>query len=176
MKKSELLDFNEALQHPGKRQVFGVRTELPEEEDLDLLEPISGEVEGISTGNILLLKAKLKTRLVVECARCGSPIEMDLPFDMEDEIPVEGVPSSFSHEGFAKVVPEEDYPLFQGNSLMRDNYLRQGLLLNMPLQTLCTGSWDIPCPGASELDSDPHFGHPSLQGLASLKKSEDLAP
>jgi uncharacterized metal-binding protein YceD (DUF177 family) len=96
---------------------------------------------------------------------------------MSDEFPVEGIPSSWSHEGFAKVVPDEPEDLFEGNSLKRDNYVRQGVILNLPLQPLCAGGWEGDCPlgrhpdftgGQEEGVPAPPQGDPRLKGLGDL--------
>lgn len=176
MKREALLDLNEALQNPGYRLNYSIQTELPEEEDIDLLKPITGQLEAVSTGNVLLVRADFHTRCVVECARCGNPVETDVEFQMSDEFPVEGIPSCYGSGGHAKVEDEEPYPLFKDNSLIRDAYVRQGLLLNLPTQVLCTGSWDEPCPDAVDLEAreeaeEPH-GHPAFQKLANIKKED----
>ncbi len=174
MKRETFLDLNEALQNPGKKLLFAVSTELEDEEDLDLLEPLTGEIEAISTGNVLLLNSKLKTTLVTECARCGTPINLVLDFKMEDQFDVEGVPSCYASDGYAHVVTDEPYPVFQGNNLIRDAYLRQGLLLNMPLQPLCTDSWEKDCPNAPKLpESKIEEGHPAMQALQKLRHDEE---
>jgi uncharacterized protein len=177
MKRENLLDLNEALQHPGKKLVFPINTELETEEDLDLLEPVTGQIEGVSTGNLLFLESHLMTRLVTECARCGTPIELDIDFEMTDNFDVDGIPSSYASDSHAHIVEDEPFPLFKGNSLMRDEYVRQGLLLNVPMQPLCTGSWDIPCPEAPVIEeppaAEPGAGHPALQALNKLKDPED---
>jgi uncharacterized protein len=169
--REDLLDLNEALQHPGTRLEFEIKTELPNEENIDLLDPISGTIEAISTGNILIVTASLDVHCVVECAKCGRAINKRFAFKMEDEFPVEGTPSSFGSGTFAHVEPEEVHPLFEENLLIEDAYLRQGLLLNMPLQPLCGDSWDDPCPGEDEMAVEKHSpkgGHPGMQNLDRL--------
>ena len=169
MTREGLLDLNEAVQHPGKKLVFDVQTELKHEEDIDLLEPVTGQLRAVSTGNLLLVDADLSTRAVLECARCSAPIELDLEFQMSDQFLVEGLPSAYSHEGYAKVVADEPEPMFQGNSLIFDSYVRQGLLLNLPAQPLCSGSWDGPCKGeVPKLEGAGESGHPAFIALSSL--------
>lgn len=153
MRRDDLLDLNDVLQHPGRRLEVDISTELPEEEDLDLLRPLEGYLEAVSTGNVLLITGKFQVRLVVECARCSGPLESDLEFEIDEQFPVEGVPSSLSPQDSAKVVADEPFPLFEGNSLMVENLLRQGLLLSIPTQTLCEFGWDGPCPKADAADA-----------------------
>lgn len=150
MARGVRLDLNEALQHPGRRIEFEVRTELETESDLDLLEPVAGTLTAVSTGNVLLVQATLRTRMVVECARCGEGLSRDHEFVMDEQFQVEGVPSSYQSGDYARVVPDEPYPLFEGNNLVLDAFVRQGLLVTMPYQPLCEYGWDGPCPIAAE--------------------------
>jgi len=174
MKREDLLDLNEAVQHPGKELTFEVQTDLAHEEDLDLLDTVKGEIRAVSTGNVLLLEGDFSTRCVLECARCSSPLEVEVAFHMDDQFPVEGIPSAYSAEGFAHIVPDEPYPLFHNNSLIKDNYVRQGLLLNIPEQALCPFGWDGPCPNAEALlkKLDVPSGHPAFDKLRQLKQSD----
>jgi uncharacterized metal-binding protein YceD (DUF177 family) len=173
MTRHGLVDLNEAVQNPGKRLAFDISTELDEVEDIDLLIPLEGVLEGVSTGNALIVKSEFKTRIVVECARCGEPIELDVEFTMDDDFPIEGIPSCYGSDGYAEVVNDEEYPLFDKNGLKIDDYLRQGLLLNLPTQPLCSGSWDIPCPNAPAVNSDRKYGHPALQDLQKFRSESD---
>jgi uncharacterized protein len=175
MKRQGLLDLNEAVQHPGKKLRFEIETNLPDEEDLDLIEPVTGTLDVVSTGNILLLKGLYKATCVVECARCGEPINQTVEFKMADEFQVEGVPAGYGTGEYAQVVEEEDYPLFHKNALMKDTYVRQGLIVNMPVQPLCSFGWDGPCPKAKARESKQpvEHGHPAMQKLRELVETDD---
>lgn len=150
MRRDDLLDLNDVLQHPGRQIAVDIVTELPQEEDLDLVKPVEGYLEAVSTGNILLVTGKFDTRAVVECARCSGPLEVDFSFEIDEQFPVEGVPSSMNPQDYARVVPDEPYELFEGNSLIVEALLRQALLLELPTQPLCEFGWDGPCPVAAE--------------------------
>ncbi|MBL8087424.1 MAG: DUF177 domain-containing protein [Chthonomonas sp.] len=146
MKRDDLLDMNDALQHPGREIAVDLSTELPEEEDIDLLSPVEGYLEAVSTGNVLLVEGEFKTRCVLECSRCGHPLEQEIEYRMEEQFQVIGTPSTYSHDDYARVKDEEDYPLFEGNSLMVEKLVRQGLLVNLPMAVLCEHGWEEPCP------------------------------
>ncbi len=150
MRRDDLLDLNDVLQHPGRTLAVDVSTELPEEADLDLITPLEGFLEAVSTGNLLLVKGEFSTRMVVECARCTGPIETDIKFEIDEQFAVEGTPSSLDPKDMAKVVADEPFPLFEGNELIVENLLRQGLILAIPVQPLCEYGWDGPCPQAAE--------------------------
>lgn len=173
MDRSGLLDLNEALQHPGTRIIFDIDTPLSQEADIDLTEPVKGTLEAISTGNALIITADLKATAVVECARCAEPVAVPVSFRMEDDFSVEGTPSAYSQQGFAKVVPDEPTPIFSENCLIQDEYIRQGLLLNLPARSLCAA-----CKKAEEQGEEPEFAkqesiNPAMAQLQGLLSKED---
>jgi uncharacterized protein len=175
MKRDDLLDLNDVLQHPGRKLEVDISTELPEEADLDLVKPLDGYLEAVSTGNILLITGKFATRAVLECARCVEPIEVDIEFDIDEQFPVAGIPSSYGGQDFARVVADEPFQLFEGNNLIVENLLRQGLLVEIPMQPLCKFGWDGDCPIAREKGHLPNApaGRPEFEQLINLRKNEE---
>ncbi|HVT12861.1 MAG TPA: YceD family protein [Fimbriimonadaceae bacterium] len=175
MRREDLLDLNDVLQHPGRKVAVDISTELPDEADIDLVAPLEGFLEAVSTGNILLITGEFKTRAVVECARCTAPLEKDLQFEIDEQFPVEGIPSSLSQHDFARVVPDEPYALFEENNLIVEALLRQALLLAIPMQPLCEYGWDGPCPVAAQRGVGkvaPAFGHPEMSKLSEFLRPE----
>lgn len=169
MRRQDLLDLNEALQHPGRTIEAEISTELTEEADLDLVSPLEGTLTAVSTGNLLLIHGDFRTRVVVECARCTSPLEKDVVFEIDEQFPVEGIPSSFNPREHAVVKADEPYPLFDGNQLMVEALLRQWLIVNLPTQPLCEFGWDGPCPVA-EAARRIKAGQDGETPFAALKK------
>lgn len=179
MRRDDLLDLNDVLQHPGRQLSVDISTELPNEEDVDLIRPIEGFLEAVSTGNLLLITGTFGTRMVFECARCSGPLELDLEFDLDEQFTVEGIPSSLNQQDYARVVPDEPFELFEGNSLLVENLIRQGLLLSLPMQALCEFGWEGDCPQAAARASELRtngLGRPEFSGLANLlRQEEDLS-
>lgn len=179
MRREDLLDLNDVLQHPGRELAVDISTELPEEADVDLLKPLEGYLEAVSTGNLLLITGKFTTRAVLECARCAGPLEVDIEFELDEQFPVEGIPSSLSPQDTAKVAPDEPFELFDGNNLLVENLVRQGLLLAMPVQSLCEYGWDGDCPQAAALLASikkVKAIRPEFESLSSLLTPEDENP
>lgn len=175
MKRDDLLDLNDVLQHPGRTIAVDISTELDQEGEVDLVRPLEGFLEAVSTGNLLLLKGEFKARVVVDCARCSGPIEQDIEFTLEEEFPVEGTPSMYNPQDYARVAADEPYQLFEENNLIVEALLRQGLILALPMQPLCKFGWDGDCPMAKEqsLRRSGNEGRPEFSGLANLLKKED---
>jgi uncharacterized protein len=176
MRRDDLLDLNEVLQHPGKKLEVEIATDLPQDSDVELLRPLEGYLEAVSTGNLLLLKGQFETNAIVECARCGAPIEVPVSFEVEEQFPVEGVPSSYASQDYARVAAEDEpYPLFEGNSLMAETLLRQDLLVALPVQALCQYGWDGPCPVAAERgvdrrSADAHVENPLSEAMKAAER------
>lgn len=177
MRRDDLLDLNDVLQHPGRKIAVEISTELPDEADLDLLAPLEGEMEAVSTGNLLLVTGTFHTRLVLECSRCTNPLEVDVEFELDEQFPVEGVPSSFSSQDMAKVVDDEPYPLFEGNFLLVEDLLRQNLLLALPLTIDCQTATGKPCPDELTAKIEGATGgRLEFQGLKGLLENEEPKP
>jgi uncharacterized metal-binding protein YceD (DUF177 family) len=176
VKRDDLLDLNDVLQHPGRKLAVDISTELPEEEDVDLLRPLEGFLEATSTGNLLLITGQFSTRVVLECARCTGPLEVDIAFELDEQFPVEGTPSSLNAQDYARVVPDEPFTLFEENSLIVEQLLRQGLLLSLPVQALCEHGWEGDCPQATERSirtAAPETGRPEFGRLSNLLQPGD---
>jgi uncharacterized metal-binding protein YceD (DUF177 family) len=165
MKRDDLLDLNDVLQHPGRTIAVEISTEMENEADIDLITPLEGYLEAVSTGNLLLLTGSFSTRAVVECSRCGKAIEVDIAFDLDEQFPVEGTPSSMNPQDQAVVKDEEPYPLFDGNHLMVEALLRQDLLVGMPLQAYCPEG----CEMATKDTASGSGGRLEFKGLEALK-------
>jgi uncharacterized protein len=150
MRRDDLLDLNEVLQHPGRKLEVDISSELPQEKEIELIRPLEGYLEAVSTGNLLLLTGKFEGAAILECARCGGPLETPFEFEIEEQFPVVGVASSYSSQDYARVDAEEEpYPLFEGNSLLVEDLLRQDMIVALPVQPLCQYGWEGPCPVAA---------------------------
>lgn len=171
MKSPRLLDLNEVLQHPGKKIDVSIESDLEGDPDVELLAPVKGTLNAVSTGNLLLLRGRFESRLIVDCARCGAPLEVGVDFEVEEQFPVEGVAACYGMNDFARVVPDEPYPLFEGNSLLVDALLRQDLIVAEPLQPLCQYGWEGPCPNAAlgKPAAAAGFGRPEWASLSKWK-------
>lgn len=179
MRKEGLLDLNEAVQHPGKRLVFNFTTSLSQEQELELVEPVAGHIEAYSTGNQLMIEATCRAVCIMDCARCGSALEVQFDFDMEDNFDVDGIPSAYASDSYAKVVSDEPFPLFDHNALVRDTYVRQGLWVNLPTQPLCQHGWEGDCPNAAAIADyveEPEVVadiNPAFSKLKEIQSGED---
>lgn len=170
MKRPKQVDLNDAVQHPGRVVEFEVETSLEEEEDVDLLKPIVGNLEAVSTGNILFIDGTLRAELILECSRCLKPVDVRMDLQVHEEFPIEGIPAGFGNREYAEVKEEgEAYPLFDGNSLRWEDLVRQCLWLSMPTRTVCSEA----CPGIAAYETNDEPVRPELAMLSQLLEDEE---
>ena len=169
MRKPKLIDLNDAVQHPGRHVSYDVSTSLDEEEDLDLLAPIEGPIDAVSTGNVLLVKGELTAKVVMECVRCLNPVNVEVEFELDEEFPIEGTPAGFGNRDYAEVKEvDEPAPLFEHNQLRYEDLIRQNLWLSLPLRPLCSEA----CKGLADTDGDGEHGRPEFSALKGLLEKD----
>ena len=137
MKKTKLLDLNDAIQHPGRHVEFDITAELSQDEELRLHRPVTGQINAVSAGNALLIKGDFQTAVVLKCSRCLMPVQVEISFNLEEHFAIEGTPAGHSSSRHARVDDEEPFQLFDGNSLRYEELIRQNLWLNLPMRPLC---------------------------------------
>lgn len=169
MRKPKLIDLNDAVQHPGRHVEYDVSTSLDEEEDIDLLEPIEGLIDAVSTGNLLMVKGDFTAKVVMECVRCLKPVTAEVKFVLDEEFPVEGTPAGFGNRDYAEVKEvDEPSPLFEHNQLRYEDLIRQNLWLSLPLRPLCSEA----CKGIGHSDDDGEHGRPEFSALKGLLEDD----
>jgi len=170
MHREKLLDLNEAIQFPGKVLSFELSTELEEEEDIDLLSSLHGTLSAVSNINMLTITGHFETSVVMECARCLQPVVVDLEFDINEEFPISGIPASMAKNSYAQIKTEAEFaPLFEGNSLIYEELLRQSLWLNLPSRQLCRSD----CPGLPGIETPPEPIHSEFEEIYEILKKRE---
>lgn len=131
------------------------------------------EVSAQSAGDDVLLRTAIRTRVLAECSRClgDVPVEVDLhlhnmmsPANKRAPLPEE-----------LELTPEEvAHEFFSGDKLILDELVREHILLEVPMQPLCSddcGGISIPDGVRAPDDWDaPEEGvDPRLAPLMKLK-------
>lgn len=175
MNKESRLDLNDIVQHPGRTLEMKVETELLDQNDINLVKPIKGDLKAYSTGNALIISGKFNVNCILDCSRCSHPLESGFEFNLEEEFDIEGVPSGYGTGGMARIVPpiEEEEPLFEENSLLIEALLRQLVLAGTPMQTLCSYGWEGDCPHAFKAKEDADAIKNRFAVLKSILEKED---
>ena len=133
------LDVGMALKNPGQAYPFQADLELPDMEVLD--DPIhfdSIRVEGefFCTGDQRIsLRAEAVAQVVSRCDRCLEPVRVTVRADVDAL--------------YARQPDPEDPDLysFEGHAIELTDSIRDALLLELPLQFLCSEDCKGLCPG-----------------------------
>jgi uncharacterized protein len=148
--------------------------ELTIADEVELAEPVSGEVRLTNSGRSILVQGHLTTALTEPCSRCLAPARAPLSVELEEE----ALPSVDVETGVLLDTSEEpdQLRLSANHELDLEPAVRDAVSLAEPIAPLCRPD----CPGLCEtcgadLAADPAHAHPDddidprLAALAGLR-------
>ncbi len=135
------LDLSEIAANLGKRIKYEIN-EAPLEDaqsGLKCVEPVTGSVTFANTGKTIDVRGEFRTSVELDCARCLRAYRMSVEMPIEEELPLEGAPwaTEQQQEDVEELPEEEKEPLFVDNIFDLEEYLRQSILVNVPIKPLC---------------------------------------
>jgi uncharacterized protein len=179
------LDLSEIAAHLGKRIKYELHEKPLEDADsgLKCVEPIVGDIAFSNTGRTIDVRGRFRTTIELECGRCLKTYQMPVAAPIEEEMPLEGQPwaPEASDEEEDELLEELAEPLFVDNIFDLDEYLRQSILVNVPIKPLCEEECKGLCPhcGANLNDAScecqPDTEESPFATLASLLKKEETS-
>jgi uncharacterized protein len=123
------------------------------------------------SGKDVVVRGNVTAELTVECARCLQPARVVVREPLSGLLVPTGELSGDSHSDEAELTPEEaDVMPYDGETVVLDDFVRDELLLGVPMIPLCSES----CPGISPQtlpESASQAIDPRLSPLLRLKKS-----
>ncbi len=159
--------------HPGEEEQFAfVLDDLPSISEFSFPEPIQVKGKIINTGNVLELKASLKTSVLTTCSRCLDEVKVPLEVTFTEE---------YCHAGDCDILRKQspddgNVIVFDGDFIDIAEAVQENLILSLPMRTLC----EPDCPGfCPQCGQDLKEGtcqchkdniDPRLAVLAKLKK------
>jgi uncharacterized protein len=116
----------------------------PMSEQIQMAAPVCGDVQLTRTNRGILVRARLKVTVELECSRCLEVYLEDLPVEFGEEyIPVvdvvTGQPTNIPHESYAFLISEK-------HELDLNPALREYGLLALPMKPLCRMNCAGLCP------------------------------
>lgn len=116
----------------------------PVDERVNLAGPatVSGEVR--LTGNEVLVEGHVETRVQVECDRCLKPVELPVSADFA----LEYITGADYESGSVAALSEEQLSVsvFDGEAIDVDEMVKEQILLEVPVRTLCREDCQGICP------------------------------
>jgi len=114
-------------------------------EDARPLTAVEGHVRMLRTQRSIFVRGRLQTRVTVECSRCLTDTEVPICFDVDDEF----FPGIDVVTGHALQRPDDDdlgFMIAANHELDLSESVRQHMLLELPMQTICEETCAGLCP------------------------------
>ncbi len=161
---------------PGTSERFEVaEPPLPIADEVELVDPVTGEIRLIYSGRSILVQGRLQTAIAEQCSRCLRPARAPVSVELAEEaLPSVDVSSGAPLEAEAE---PDLLRLTDHHELDLEPAVRDAISLAEPIAPLCRPD----CPGLCEtcgvdLTDDPGHRHPAedidprLAALASLRE------
>ena len=154
-----LLDLSEIVIREGMRVKHQVDQPRVEDPDLVFTEPLLGTLTFENAGDLINIRGRVESRLSIACNRCLEDVRVPLQLRVEEHFPIEEIlhPDRQPAEGedYDTTVSSVVY-LDQGRPMLDlDELLRQLIVAELPIQTLCNDACAGLCPtcGANRNES-----------------------
>lgn len=178
-----LLDLSEIVIRHGMHVDLDVDQPGVEDPDLSFLEPLKGRLAFANGGDLVNIHGTLDMTLSIPCSRCLTEVRVPLELHVDEHFPIEEVlhPNRQPEEGedYDPTVSSVVY-LDQGKPILDlDELLRQLIIAELPIRTLCTEACEGLCPkcGGNRNQTPCTCGeeraNKPLAGLAALLDDSD---
>jgi uncharacterized protein len=179
------LDLSEIISRLGMRYEYPVEEPPIVDEDLECVDPITGNIVFTNTGSVLLIDGKVQTTVVLPCGRCLAYFREPVHLPISEQFEMVTKPGGPRGKPMNVVLEEDESPiagkLFDGNLFDLTEMLRQGIMLALPTRPLhdeaCKGLCAI-CGkdlNAGPCECRPDTSHHALSNLGALLKEKKKA-
>jgi len=139
------LDLSEIAATVGKKYRYEIKEECAEDEDLRCIAPIVGSIEFTNTGRLIVARGSVSTTIELDCSRCLERLTAPVEVETDEQFPVTNVQALMA--GYEEEITEEEQePLFVNNILDLPEFIRQMILVQVPIQPLCSKDCKGLCP------------------------------
>lgn len=139
------LDLSEVAGNLGKSYHYDINEACVKSEDFRCIKPVVGSVDFTNTGRLIVVRGHFNTEVELDCSRCLEKVPMPVEVKVEEQLPI---------KNFA-VEPVEDEDIdeeeevagfFENNIFDLSEYLRQAIVVQMPIKALCSDVCKGLCP------------------------------
>ena len=143
--KEMKLDLSEIATTIGKSYHYEIKEGCADYEDLRCTEPITGSVDFTNTGRMIVARGSLSTTVELECSRCLERLTMSVDVKIDEQLPISSLQALIA--GHEEELPEEEMePLFENNVFDLSEFIRQMVLVQVPIKPLCSEACLGLCP------------------------------
>lgn len=145
-----LLDLSEIVIREGMRVKHEVDQPSVEDPDLQFVEPLQGTLTFQNAGDLINISGTVTSTIVIGCNRCLADVRTPITLEVDEHFPIEEIlhPNRQPEEGedYDTTVSSVVY-LDQGKPILDlDELLRQLIIAEIPIQTLCSDACAGLCP------------------------------
>ena len=143
------LDLSEIVSEVGKRLTYEFREPPLEDlgDDIACVGEVRGKITFSNAAAALILRGKAVAEVELTCSRCLSPYRETFDMDISEEIPLAEHAPDGAEQDFEDLPEDEKEPLFADNVFDLTEFLRQAVLVNVPMRTICSPECKGLCPG-----------------------------
>jgi uncharacterized protein len=139
------LDLSELVANIGKSYHYEVDEGCDGLDDLRCSERVTGSIDFTNTGRVIVARGSLHTSVKLDCSRCLEAVARSVDVTVEEQLPIASVWTAAT--GSEEEADEEEAdPLFEDNLFDLSEYIRQAVLVQVPMQPLCRDDCRGLCP------------------------------
>jgi uncharacterized protein len=133
------IDLNELAGNLGKNYHYKIREDCkdPEYAEVHCVEKIIGSADFTNTGSLIIARGSFRAVVEVECARCLTIATMPVEVTIEEQFPIKD-PEPFVAGGEEEIIEEDIATVFSDNIFDLSEFIRQSVLVQVPIQPLCS--------------------------------------
>lgn len=174
------LDISKIRSVRGSRECYHLETAAFDfmSNDWQLAQSLVVDAEISHAGQFLELKGQIHTAVQGNCARCLELVVVPVNCNFAERLLYAKDVSLFSHLAVGEV--EEEYFIYDKDTLDITDILRENILAVLPQKILCRDDCRGLCPkcgknlNQGQCDCDLHEVDPRLAVLAKLKETEEV--
>lgn len=151
------LDLTEVLRGPGHSVERDVAIPAGELDEWTLTEAVTGHISVTNARRNIVVRGNARTSIELECGRCLQPFSYPLTLELDvvvplgvfnDQLGAAAISDDESDEG-NELTREDIAALFSEHHLDVGELVRQAIVLNAPIQALCSAQ----CQGLPEFQN-----------------------
>ena len=127
---------------PGAHGRYVVDETIRPLEGVEVVGPVAGEITVQNTGQLLLVRGRLRATVRMNCVRCLTPTEEPIAMAIEEEFAAAGAPADVD------TIDREDPERSALHDYVLDvrEFVRQQVAINTPMASLCRPDCQGLCP------------------------------
>jgi len=156
------IDLAELVRQPGKQIVVDIDEPPPSDEDVTYVTPARGRVTIANTGDLVLVRGSIRVKIAAQCARCLCDVRQQVEAEIEEQYTLSNVENARYNDTQVSIVADEENEVPPG--LMELSVMdlaviiRQAVILNTPLSSVCRPDCLGLCPTCGKNRNDPDAG------------------